>query len=34
VILEVRADEEGEILHLVTLWKANPGEVRAYEEEI
>ena len=31
VIFEVR-DEEGEILHLVTLWKSTKEEVRLYEE--
>ena len=32
VIFEVREDEEGEILHLVTLWKATKEEARLYEE--
>jgi hypothetical protein len=32
VILEMREDEEGEILHLVTLWKSTKEEVRLYEE--
>ena len=32
VILEFRRDEEGEILHLVTLWKSTKEEVRLYEE--
>ena len=32
VIFEVREDEEGEILHLVTLWKATKKEIRLYEE--
>ncbi len=32
VIIEVRADEEGEMLHLVTLWKSTNQEVRLYEE--
>jgi uncharacterized DUF497 family protein len=32
VIFEVREDEEGEILHLVTLWKSTKQEVRLYEE--
>ena len=32
VIFEVREDEEGEILHLVTLWKATKEEIRLYEE--
>jgi len=32
VILEIRNDEEGEIFHLVTLWKSTQEEVRVYEE--
>jgi len=32
VIFEIRRDEEGEILHLVTLWKSTKEEVRSYEE--
>ena len=32
VILEFREDAEGEIVHLVTLWKATKEEVRLYEE--
>ena len=32
VIFEVRQDEEGEILHLVTLWRSTKEEVRLYEE--
>ena len=32
VVFEVRQDEEGEILHLVTLWRSTTEEVRAYEE--
>ena len=32
VIFEVRKDEEGEIWHLVTLWKATKEEIRLYEE--
>jgi uncharacterized DUF497 family protein len=32
VILEVRKDEEGEIFHLITLWKSTKEEVRLYEE--
>lgn len=32
VIFEVREDEEGEVLHLVTLWKSTSEEVRCYEE--
>ena len=32
VIFEYRADGEGEILHLVTLWRSTKEEVRTYEE--
>jgi uncharacterized DUF497 family protein len=32
VILEFREDEQGEILHLVTLWKSTKEEIRLYEE--
>ncbi len=32
VIFEVRADEEGEFLHLVTLWRSTKEETRTYEE--
>ncbi|MGC2323856.1 MAG: BrnT family toxin [Terriglobales bacterium] len=32
VIFEIREDEEGEILHLVTLWKSTQEEIRLYEE--
>jgi len=32
VIFELREDNEGEILHLVTLWKSTKEEVRLYEE--
>jgi uncharacterized DUF497 family protein len=32
VIFEVRGDELGEILHLVTLWKSTKEEIRLYEE--
>jgi uncharacterized DUF497 family protein len=32
VIFEIRKDDEGEIFHLVTLWKATAQEVRSYEE--
>ena len=32
VIFEIREDKEGEILHLVTLWKATKEEIRLYEE--
>ena len=31
VIFENREDDEGEILHLVTLWKSTKEEVRLYE---
>jgi uncharacterized DUF497 family protein len=33
VIFEVREDDEGEVLHLVTLWKSTTEEIRLYEEE-
>jgi uncharacterized DUF497 family protein len=32
VIFEVREDEEGEVYHLVTLWKATREERTLYEE--
>jgi len=32
VIFEYREDEQGEILHLVTLWKSTKEEIRLYEE--
>ena len=32
VIFEVREDENGEIHHLVTLWRATREEQRLYEE--
>lgn len=32
VIFELREDEEGEILHLVTLWRSTKEEIRLYEE--
>jgi uncharacterized DUF497 family protein len=32
VIFEVREGKEGEILHLVTLWKSTKVEIRLYEE--
>ncbi len=32
VIFEIREDEEGEILHFVTLWKSTKEEVRLYGE--
>jgi uncharacterized DUF497 family protein len=32
VIFEFREDEDGEILHLVTLWRSTKGEIRLYED--
>src|ERR1700728_4880221 len=32
VFFEFREDQEGEILHLVTLWKSTKEEIRLYEE--
>jgi uncharacterized DUF497 family protein len=32
VIFEIREDEEGEVLHLVTFWKSTKEEIRLYEE--
>ena len=32
VIFEVREDDEGEILHRVTLWRSKKEEIRLYEE--
>ena len=32
VIFEFREDQDGEILHLVTLWKSTKEEIRLYEE--
>lgn len=32
VIFEFRDDQEGEILHLITLWKSTKEEIRLYEE--
>lgn len=32
VIFEVREDTEGEVMHLVTLWKSTKEEIRLYEE--
>jgi uncharacterized DUF497 family protein len=32
VIFEIREDEDGEILHLVTLWRSTKEEIRLYEE--
>lgn len=32
VIFEVREDEEGEIIHMITLWRSTREEIRLYEE--
>jgi uncharacterized DUF497 family protein len=32
VIFEVRENQDGEILHFVTLWRSTKEEVRLYEE--
>jgi len=32
VIFEIREDAEGEIMHLVTLWRSTREEIRIYEE--
>jgi uncharacterized DUF497 family protein len=32
VVFEVREGDEGEILHLVTLWRSTREEIRLYEE--
>ena len=32
VIFEVREDDEGEVLHDVTLWKSTKQEIQLYEE--
>jgi len=32
VVFEVRRDEDGEVMHLVTLWRSTMEEVRLYEE--
>jgi hypothetical protein len=32
VIFEIDADEDGEILNLVTLWKSTREEIKLYEE--
>ena len=32
VIFEIREDEGGEIMHLVTLWRSTKEEIRLYEE--
>ena len=31
VIFEIRGDEQGEILHLVTVWRSTKAEIRLYE---
>ena len=32
VIFEFREDDGGEVLHLVTLWRASKEEIQIYEE--
>ncbi|HEY4360760.1 MAG TPA: hypothetical protein VGN17_07325 [Bryobacteraceae bacterium] len=32
VMFEIREDAQGEVFHLVTLWKSTKQEVRLYEE--
>lgn len=32
VVFEIREDQDGEVFHLVTLWKATKEEVQVYEE--
>jgi len=32
VIFEFREDDEGEVLHLITLWRSTKEEVKLYEE--
>lgn len=32
VIFEIREDEQGEVYHLVTLWKSTKEEIQLYEE--
>ncbi len=32
VIFEIREDEEGELWHLVTLWKSTKEEIQLYEQ--
>lgn len=32
VVFEYREDDEGEIVHLVTLWKSTKEEIQLYEE--
>jgi len=32
LIFEVRQDEEGEVFHLITLWKATKEEKQLYED--
>ena len=34
VIYEIREDEQGEYLHLVTLWRSTLQEEKLYEESI
>ena len=34
VIFEEREDDQGEYVHLVTLWRSSPEERRLYEENI
>ncbi len=34
VIFEVRCDDEGEYLHLITAWKATREEERSYAENV
>ena len=32
VVFEFQEDKEGEVLHLVTLWRSTKEEIRLYEE--
>jgi uncharacterized DUF497 family protein len=32
VVFEYREDDEGEIVHLVTLWRSTKEEIQLYEE--
>jgi uncharacterized DUF497 family protein len=32
MVFEVRKDEEGEVLHMVTLWRSTNEEIQLYEE--
>jgi uncharacterized DUF497 family protein len=32
MFFEIRQDDEGEIFHLVTLWRSTREEIRIYEE--